>query len=55
MGRIKARVSINLPKELVSKARKHRLNISKTCEEALIVKINQLENTSNTFLLVKYY
>ena len=44
MGRIKARVSINLPNDLVAKARIHSLNISKVAEAALIHEINQLDN-----------
>jgi post-segregation antitoxin (ccd killing protein) len=47
MGRIKARVSINLPKDLVEKARGHNLNISKVAEVALIHETNQLEKPTS--------
>jgi post-segregation antitoxin (ccd killing protein) len=39
-----SRVNINLPKDLVGKARAHNLNISKVAEVALIFEINQLDN-----------
>ena len=43
MARRKARVQINLPPELVKKARKHGLNISKVCENALKDMIKRIE------------
>ena len=42
MGRIKKKVYINLPEDLVEKARNNGLNISKVSENALIQIINQL-------------
>ena len=43
MGRLKQKVYINLPPEIVEKARKHGLNISKVSENALIDMINRIE------------
>ncbi len=43
MGRLKKKVYINLPPEVVEKARKHSLNISKVSENALIDMISRIE------------
>ena len=43
LGRIEKPVLINLPPEIVEKARKHGLNISKVEENALIDIINRIE------------
>ncbi len=45
MGRIKKPVLINLPFEVVEKARKHGLNISKVSENALVDMINRIEDS----------
>ena len=47
MGRIKKKVYINLPPDLVEKARKHKLNISKVTEKALILEIENIEENNN--------
>jgi post-segregation antitoxin (ccd killing protein) len=47
MGRLKKKVYINLPPELVEKARKHGLNISKVCENALVEIMNRIEGSEN--------
>ena len=47
MGRLKKKVYINLPPEIVEKARKHGLNISKVSETALIDMINRIEGSKN--------
>jgi len=45
MGRLKKKVYINLPPEIVEKARKHGLNISKVSENALIDMIGRIEGS----------
>jgi post-segregation antitoxin (ccd killing protein) len=47
MGRLKQKVYINLPHEIVEKARKHGLNISKVSENALVAMIDRIEAPKN--------
>ena len=44
--RLKKKVYINLPPEVVEKARKHGLNISKVSENALIDMLDSIEGSS---------